>query len=97
MSQLGLRLATQYLRDADAQELLHLTEALMPALVAALSPQERIQFLKVVIQDHLGTLLQGINPGERAVLLAELMPSLSAAFDMNATGLSACWRASAAE
>jgi len=82
VSDLKLRLATQYLQNADPQGLLQLTEALLPTLITALSPQERTQLLKALIQNHLGLLLQGVNSSERAALLSELLPTLNAAFDL---------------
>lgn len=84
MNDLGLRFAAQYLRNSNPQELLRLMDALLPEMIAALSPQERVQFLKNVIQNHLETLLQGVGVEERATLLAELLPALSAVFDSDA-------------
>ncbi len=86
VSDLKLRLATQYLQNADPQGLLRLTEALLPTLITALSPQERTQ-LKALIQNHLGLLLQGVNSSERAALRAELLPTLNVAFDLEVAPL----------
>lgn len=84
MNDLGLRLAAQYLRSSDPQELLRLMDALLPEMIASLSPPERVQFLKTVIQNHLEALLQGVGAEERAKLLAELLPALSAVFGSDA-------------
>lgn len=80
MNNFGLRLATEYLRSSDPQELLCLMEGLLPTLIAALSPQERVQFLKAIIQNHLEALLEGVSVEERATLLEELLPALGAVF-----------------
>ncbi len=78
-----LALARQYLQQADAAELQGLMNTFMPLLVKHLSPQERQEILKVLLNEHLEMLLQGIDEQARAELITQALPTLARVFPLD--------------
>ena len=76
MNSLKLKLATQYLHNANLEELSQTLNSLLPLLLARLTPRERLDFLKIVFQNHLAAFLDGISQPERKELLITLLPTL---------------------
>ncbi len=83
MSNPKLKLAAQYLRNADLEELSQTLNSLLPLLLERLTPRERLGFLKIVLQNHLEDFLAGVSPSEREKLLKALLPTLLKEFPLD--------------
>ncbi|MGC9520923.1 MAG: hypothetical protein ACP5HG_03455 [Anaerolineae bacterium] len=79
---LKAQLARSMIQGEDPEEIVALVDAVLPAVVDVLSKSQLKAFVKHLFEEHLATLLRGMDRAERAALLQELLPIIAREFPM---------------
>jgi hypothetical protein len=80
---LKISMIQRYVQSADPAELFDMVDLLMPTIAEALSARERTDFIQSLLENHLDTLLQGVDEDARADLLNQILPLLFQEFPIH--------------
>lgn len=83
MNSLKVAMVRRYLKNAEPNELSDMVDLLMPMIADVLSAEERANFTQSFLENHLGTLLQGVDEEARADLLNQILPLIFKEFPIH--------------
>ena len=71
------QMARRLVAQEDPEEVVALVDAVLPAVVEVLSSEQLRELVRHLFDEHLPTLLGGIDPADRVALLRDLLPVIA--------------------